>query len=105
VFLKKALLDRIGYLDESLEYGMDYDLWLRLRGSHVEYLPRILATYTWHPGSKTARNLWGNWRELIHVVRRHGGGWTPSLVWSFSRMLVTVGRIRVHGLLSARLDG
>jgi glycosyltransferase involved in cell wall biosynthesis len=102
VFLKKSLLDRIGYLDESFDFGMDYELWFRLRGNRVEYVPRILARYTWHPGSKTARNQWGNWRELIQVVRRHGGGWTPSLAWAFSRMLITVGRTRAQQVLAAR---
>jgi glycosyltransferase involved in cell wall biosynthesis len=29
VFLRRSLLDRIGLLDESFAYAMDYDLWLR----------------------------------------------------------------------------
>jgi hypothetical protein len=95
VFVRKDLLSRIGFLDESLEYGMDYDLWLRLRDARIEYVPRVLSMYRWHAASKTARNQIGNWRELLRIVRRYGGGWSPSLAWSFGRMLVTVGRQRI----------
>jgi len=92
VFVRRRLLERIGYLDEGLDYGMDYDLWLRLKDAETRYVPQVLAVYRWHPGSKTARNQLGNWRELLLLVRRYGGGWTPELAWAFARMLLTVGR-------------
>ncbi|MDQ3808872.1 MAG: glycosyltransferase [Chloroflexota bacterium] len=97
VFLRRRLLDRVGYLDESFEYGMDYELWLRLDGCRVQYVPRVLAMFCWRPGSKTARGQLGNWRELLRAARRHGGGWTLPLAWSFSRMLVTLARVRLTG--------
>ena len=99
VFLRRRTLQSIGLLDESLEYTMDYDLWLRLKRARVRYVPQVLAVFRWHPGSKTARNVLGNWRENIRVVRRHGGGWTPQLVWSLSRALVSTTKSR---LLSRR---
>jgi GT2 family glycosyltransferase len=102
VFVRKRLLDRIGYLDEGLEYGMDYDLWLRLKDAQTRYVPQVLAIYRWHPGSKTARNQLGNWRELLLLVRRYGGGWTPELAWAFGRMLLSVGRSRAQAALVRR---
>jgi glycosyltransferase involved in cell wall biosynthesis len=102
VFVRRRLLERIGYLDESLEFGMDYDLWLRLKHARTRYVPRVLAIFCWHRGSKTARNQIGSWRELLRLVRRHGGGWTPELAWSFARMLVTLGRTRARDLLLLR---
>jgi GT2 family glycosyltransferase len=99
VFLRRRLLDSIGLLDESLEYAMDYDLWLRLRQARVEYVPRVLALFRWHPGSKTARNTFGNWRENLRILRRHGGGWTPELACSFGLAMLTVAKQRlVHRL-------
>jgi len=92
VFLRKRVLDEVGYLDERFECGMDYDLWLRLRGRHVAYLPRVLAVYRWYATSKTAVNQFGCWRELLVIVRRYGGGWTPALAWSYARMLLALGR-------------
>jgi hypothetical protein len=95
VFLRRRLLERTGLLDESLEYAMDYDLWLRLGAARVAYVPRILAIFRWHPGSKTARNTLGNWRENLRIIRRHGGGWTPELAFSCGLALLTVAKQRV----------
>lgn len=92
VFMRRGLFDRVGYLDESLEFGMDYDLWLRLRRARVQYVPRVLAAFRWHSGSKTAKNPRASWRELLLIVRRHGGGWTLPLLWSYYRSRVSSAR-------------
>ena len=97
VFLRRRLLESIGLLDESLEYAMDYDLWLRLHGARVAYVPSVLAIFRWHPASKTARNTLGNWRENLRILRRHGGGWTPQLAASFGLAMLTVAKQRVLG--------
>jgi GT2 family glycosyltransferase len=103
VFLRRRVFDRVGYLDESLHYGMDYELWLRLRDLQVEYLPRVLAAFRWHRASKTANGNAANWRELLVIVRRHGGGWTPRLMWLFARARFTLARQQLtRGLQLAR---
>src|SRR5207237_1142425 len=88
-------LDQIGYLDESLDYGMDYDLWLRMRGRHVAYVPRPLACFRWHAQSKSARGQLRSWSEFLRIVRRHGGGWTPEIAWAYTRCLITIARVRL----------
>lgn len=92
VFLRKPVFDDVGYLDERLDYGMDYDLWLRLARRTIKYTPRSLAKFRWHGESKTATNLDANWHELLRIVRHHGGGWTRELVWSYVRARLTLGR-------------
>jgi glycosyltransferase involved in cell wall biosynthesis len=94
VFLRKRVFDRIGYLDDALDYGMDYDLWLRVRDLQISYVPHVLARFRWHSDSKTARHPLGNWREGLAIARRNGGGWTPALAYSFARMLLTVAKTR-----------
>ena len=94
VFVHRRVIERTGPLDESLEHGFDYDLWLRLRGARVEYVPRTLAVFRWHEGGKTALNRFRVWREFIRVVRRHGGGITPEIAWAFARFLFTLSRKR-----------
>ena len=43
VFLRRRVFESVGYLDEGLEFGMDYELWLRLRNASWLYVPRALA--------------------------------------------------------------
>jgi glycosyltransferase involved in cell wall biosynthesis len=100
VFLRRRVFEEIGYLDESLDYGMDYDLWLRLRGRRVKYAPRPLARFRWHPESKSARGQMRSWNEFLRIVRRHGGGWTPEIAWAYARCLVTLARTRLGQLLT-----
>jgi glycosyltransferase involved in cell wall biosynthesis len=100
VFLRKCVFDQVGYLDESLDFAMDYELWLRLRRLNVAYVPRVLAVFRWHARSKTATNLEANWRELLRIVRCHGGGWTPPLIWSYIRARLALARQRLTTRLS-----
>jgi len=97
VFLRRGVFERVGYLDETLDFGMDYELWLRLRRLNVAYVPRVLAAFRWHSASKTATNLHANWDELLRIVRRHGGGWTPYLAWLYARARFTLARQQLAG--------
>lgn len=95
VFFRKRVLQDVGYIDEQLDYGMDFDLWLRLRHVRVEYVPRVLAAFRWHPASKSARGQRAAWAENIRIVRRYGGGWTVPLAWAYARCLLTMAKNRV----------
>ncbi|MGI9147971.1 MAG: hypothetical protein ACR2IK_15695 [Chloroflexota bacterium] len=87
----------VGYLDDTLDFGMDYELWLRLRRLNVGYIPRVLAAFRWHSASKTATNLHASWDELLRIVRCHGGGWTPHLAWLYARAHFTLARQQLAG--------
>jgi glycosyltransferase involved in cell wall biosynthesis len=54
-FASRAALERVGYLDERLNYMMDFDLWVRLldEGLPVKIVPRVLAHFEVHPDSKS----------------------------------------------------
>jgi glycosyltransferase involved in cell wall biosynthesis len=56
-FFRKEVLDRIGYLDESIEYCMDYEFFLRAAFAECRFqrIPETIATYRYHPLSKTVR--------------------------------------------------
>jgi glycosyltransferase involved in cell wall biosynthesis len=103
VFLRRTVFDQLGYLDDSLEYAMDYEFWLRLKGRRFVYVPRQLAYFRWHAASKSARGQLQGWREFLRIVSRHGGGWTPEIVWACARTLVTVGRLQViHSITGSK---
>jgi hypothetical protein len=49
VMLTRACLDRTGLFDESIAFGVDYDLWIRVaEAHHFDYVPDIVTRYTIH---------------------------------------------------------
>jgi len=48
-FFRRSAFEAVGGLDPSLNWAMDYDLWLKFAaaGFKVAYLPRALANYRW----------------------------------------------------------
>lgn len=53
-FIRREVVRKIGYLDESYNYLMDWDFWLRAgRYFKIDYIPELLSTYRLHPDSKT----------------------------------------------------
>ena len=55
-FIRREALQRVGMLDETLHYVMDFDLFLRIdRIRSPDYVPQRLAVMTTHPDAKTTR--------------------------------------------------
>jgi glycosyltransferase involved in cell wall biosynthesis len=70
-FLRRRVLDTVGYLDETLHYVMDFDFWLRVAVRHrIAYLPECLAAFRFHGGSKSVRQSAQMADELIRVYDR-----------------------------------
>jgi glycosyltransferase involved in cell wall biosynthesis len=70
-FLKRAALERVGYLNEDLHFCMDYDLWLRIAANRRSfYLPRTLAAFRFHPQSKTTTQFVRMTVEMADVAER-----------------------------------
>jgi hypothetical protein len=59
VFFTKALLERVGPLDESLNYAMDYDLWMRFAkvGAQLEVIDWPFAFFRLHDSQKTTQGI------------------------------------------------
>lgn len=55
VFFTKAMLEKVGLLDESLHYAMDYDLWMRFAhaGAKLEVIDWPFAFFRLHDAQKT----------------------------------------------------
>jgi len=74
VFFRRSLLDGVGYLDESLHYVMDYDLWLRAaRLTDFILIDRVQAQFRRHSQSKTVSVPRNFYSEARRVARRNGG--------------------------------
>jgi glycosyltransferase involved in cell wall biosynthesis len=58
VFFRRRILDRVGYLDESLHYVMDNEFWLRAAPLvRQDYIPRVLANFHHQIGSKSLTKI------------------------------------------------
>jgi len=77
-FFRRSLLDRIGFLDESLHYGLDWDLWIRAgRAGRIGYLPEYLGTLREYEAAKSFAGGWRRIRELYGIARAHTGRKRP----------------------------
>jgi len=71
-FVRREALESVGFLDERLNWCMDWELWIRI-GLHlpVRYLPVPLARVRLHPDTKTSRGGVRKVLEMYRVLRRH----------------------------------
>jgi len=75
-FYAAEAVRRVGLLDESLHFAMDYDLLLRLaRAGEMAYVPQSLAAFRLHRQTKTASLAERHWQETLQVMARFGGRW------------------------------
>ena len=72
-FYRRIFLNKVGLLDESLKYVMDYDLWVRLgKISKIYHISKILANFRLHPESKTEMQKVFFAKEIFRVKSRYG---------------------------------
>jgi glycosyltransferase involved in cell wall biosynthesis len=72
VFIRRAVFERVGRFDESLEYAMDIDLWLRLAQiARPATIDRVLAVFREHAGSVSSANKVKARQEEFRVRRRY----------------------------------
>lgn len=76
-FWRADLWKKIGPLDSSFYFAMDYDLWVRLaRISTLQYLPgQVWANFRLHAGGKSVVADSRCWPEMLKVHYRDGGSW------------------------------
>lgn len=75
VVMRRSLIDRIGYYDEALRLGQDYEYWLRAaRETEIHRLSGTMALYRKHRGSATVRGADVNYaaRVVAGAVERWG---------------------------------
>lgn len=74
-FFRADLWKKVGPLDPSFYFAMDYDLWVRLAGvSDLQYLPeQVWANFRLHGSGKTIVADERCWPEMLRVHYRDGG--------------------------------
>lgn len=78
-FFRADLWKRVGPLDPSFYFAMDFDLWVRLaKIAPLKYHSRKWANFRLHGEAKSLAEDERCWPEMVRVHRREGGG---SLSW------------------------
>jgi glycosyltransferase involved in cell wall biosynthesis len=74
VFFRRSALDDTGYLDEGLQYTMDWDILIRLGKKYpIEYIPRYMACLREYPETKTLAGGPRRVSEIRRMLSRHTG--------------------------------
>jgi glycosyltransferase involved in cell wall biosynthesis len=89
VFLRREIVERVGYLDESLQYCMDYELWIRIgRMARFVCTPHYLATTRLHAEAKTLGQRVPVHAEIMRMVYRHYGRVPASWVYAYAHAVL-----------------
>lgn len=70
-FIRRSVIDRIGYLDISMHYGLDKDFYLRAAANFpVVTIAERLAALRMHPEAKSVRNAKAFLPDLERIVEK-----------------------------------
>lgn len=97
VFWRRRVHERIGWLDESLRWAFDYDLWLRLgKLGDPLYIEHDQACFRWYTTSKSGGGFRGQFDEDYAVAKRHVGARAD---WLWRKKLKTQAIVGVYGVM------
>lgn len=72
VFFRRSVFDEVGWLDETLFYGMDWEILMRIGlRRRIAYVPHYMGAIREYPSAKTFAGGAKRARELTHILRRH----------------------------------
>ena len=80
-FFRADLWRKVGPLDPTFYFAMDYDLWVRLaKEAPVRYVPEPWANFRLHGSGKTIVSDDRCWPEMLRVHYRDGGSKISPIV-------------------------
>ncbi len=93
VFLRREVVEDVGYLDESLDYIMDYEFWLRIGKKYPGHLvPEIRARVSRYRTTKTVSGGIPRLEEIERTVRHYGAEdlpYTAHIEWVMAYTIET----------------
>jgi len=104
-FWRADLWRKVGPLDASFYFAMDYDLWVRLAAlAPLQYTPRAWANFRLHTQGKTIAADDRCWSEMLKVHQRDGGTWLGILPAKYLLRKVVAPLIRARLRAKLRMD-
>jgi len=81
-FMRRAALAECGWLDETLRWGMDTDLWIRLSAAgQPVFVDGLLSASREYEETKTSIGMFERVEELRRIAERHSGAaMTPGVL-------------------------
>lgn len=81
-FFRSNLWRKVGPLDPTFYFAMDYDLWVRLaKLTPLAYHPRLWANFRLHHSGKSVLSDDRCWPEMLRVHYREGGSRFAPIVF------------------------
>ena len=88
-FYRAEAVRQIGFLNPSLRYCMDYDLWIRLAKLFcIGYVNQYLAKSRLHEVTKTLGSRLAVHSEILSCVKEHYGKVPARWIWAFAHIAV-----------------
>jgi glycosyltransferase involved in cell wall biosynthesis len=73
VYFRRSVVEEVGYLDESLNWALDWDLLIRIGVRYdLGYIPHAMGALREYGAAKTFSGGHRRFRELVGVLRHHG---------------------------------
>ena len=89
-FFKKEIFSRVGYLDESLHYAMDHDLFIRITTiKDIPHIPYTLAKFRMQPKAKTAEGGVNFAKDLLYIRKKYKGKLFSAGNWDSIYIILT----------------
>jgi len=103
-FFRRSVLDEVGFLDETLHYMMDYELWLRIAMRYsFSYVGAVIGNCRMHSESKTVgqsiQQISEQYRVSLGYGRSHGLSFRVPYWKSYAHYRLLVWRSRIWGLI------
>ncbi|TAN38420.1 MAG: glycosyltransferase [Verrucomicrobia bacterium] len=84
-FWRRTMIEKVGDLDETLNWGMDWDYFIRLgKVSTPHYVRQQLSAQRIYGSTKTATGGTKRLKELYRIMRRHGAPFFPPGLLHYS---------------------
>ncbi len=69
--IRKSVMDKVGFFEETFRAGQDHDMALRImEATKVAYLPKLAFYYRKHGDSISAKGLERRWKTGMEILRR-----------------------------------
>lgn len=97
VFFKRTVIDKIGLIDETLQYNMDHDYWIRMAfaGLNLKYVEIPLASLRWHENAKTHQIIGLHKRLHLKLLRKYS--LSAYLFYYFRYILLISAKKKIFG--------